>query len=52
MAAVEPSYHGGDGGADPPRRPTRVPQRCESGIIHYILNFSFSLLWICGPCPA
>ena len=55
MAAVEPSYHGGDGGVDPPRCPTRVLQRCESNIIRvirYILNFTFSLVWICGPLPA
>ena len=25
-------YHGGDGGADPPPDPTRIPSQCESGI--------------------
>lgn len=39
MAVVEPSYHSGDGGANPPRRPTRVPQRCESDPIRRIVRW-------------
>ncbi|PON38039.1 hypothetical protein TorRG33x02_345980 [Trema orientale] len=35
MAAVEPSYHGGDGDTDPPRCPTRVLQRCKSDFFEY-----------------
>ncbi|PON93594.1 hypothetical protein TorRG33x02_105780 [Trema orientale] len=30
MAVVEPSYHGVDGGTDPPRHSTRVPHQYKS----------------------
>ena len=43
MVVGEGCYHGGDGGTDPPYKPTRIPPRDKSGLLFFTMfrNFCF-----------
>ena len=42
MAIVEASYHGRDGGAEPPTDPTRIPLLCQ---LIFFLYFNFYFIF-------